>query len=233
MELGPGSEGIGAKSLSQSLSERVQALDHALERARGFERALDLAFRDSGYRWYGFLIKARALIHERAVAHERTRVQPMVPVPHNQPFDLAAIFADSSIMEIINSFGSSERSDLASVLWLDSPQTKHDYSWLFYIITPVTRLPLELLQQILLIVIDEVSDPPSALMHVCKHWHVVVTGIWASLKLGPRTTKDDVIRRLERNQSVLDIFVDTEMDRGDISPSDEAIFTVVEAAARW
>jgi len=236
MEFGPGGEGIGTKSLSQSLSERAPALDHALERARALGRALDLASRDSPWewRWQSFVGKAQALIRERALAPERTRVlQPMVHVPQHQPFDLAAVLADSGIMEIINSIESDHLDTLARILWLHSPQTKHDYSWLFHIIAPITRLPLELLQQILHNVIDEMSDPPSALMHVCKHWHVVVTGIWASLKLGPKTTKDDVVRKMERNQSVLDIFVDTGMDRGDISPSYEAIFTVVEAAARW
>ena len=234
MEFGPGSEGIGTKSLYQILDERAQALDHALERARGLERAFDLASRHSRWGWQSFLGKAQALIRERAVTLECTRfLWPVVPVPQHQPFDLTAVLADSGIMEIINSIESDDLDTLARILWLHSPQTKRDYSWLFHIITPITCLPLELLQQILLIVIDEVSDPPSALMHVCKHWHVVVTGIWASLKLGPKTTKDDVIRKLERNQSVLDIFVDTEMDHGGISPSYEAIFTLVEAAARW
>jgi len=198
------------------------------------ERVLDIASWDSRWWWQGLLGKARALIRERAVVPKRSRaLQPMVPVPQNQPFDLATVLADSGLMEIINSIESYKRSDLVRVLWLHSPQkTKHEYSWLFHIFTPVTRLPLELLQQILLIVIDEVSDP-SALVHVCKLRHVVVTGIWTSLKLGPKTTKDDVIQKLERNQSFLDIFVDTEMDHGDISSSYEAIFTVVEAAARW
>jgi len=254
MEFGSGSEGIGTKSLSQRLSERAPALEHALalehafERASALMRALDLAFPPVGRGGVpAFLALARALTQDRAVAFDRARprqpqrthtralerarvLQLIAAVPPNQRFDLAAVLADSGIMEIINSIKSPDLYKLARALWLHSPQTKHEYAWLFHIIAPITSLPLELLQQI---VIDEVSDPPSALMHVCKHWHVVVTGIWASLKLGPKTTKDDVIRKLERNQSFMDVFVDTEMDRGDFSPSYEAIFTVVEAAARW
>jgi len=230
MEFGPGSEGIGTKSLSRGLGERAPAFDHALGRAKALERALDLWHPSSR----SYHVLARALTHERAVAPERTRVlQSMVAVPQNHTFYLAAVLADSGIMEIINSINSADRYVLARVLWFHSPQTKHEYSWLLHIIAPITRLPSELLQQILLIVIDEVSDSPSVLMHVCKYWHAMVTGIWASLKLGTKTTKHDVIRKLERNQSFLDIFVDTEMDRGGFSPSYEAIFTVTEAAARW
>jgi len=238
MDCGSGSEGIGTKSLSQSPNERAPApVECALERASALERALDLAFTSKSLRKEvppSALELARALTRKRAVVLEHTRVlRPFAAVPQNQPFDFDAVLADSDIMEIINSIESRDRYNLARVLWRHSPQTKHEHSWLFHFITPITRLPPELLQQILLIVIDEVSGPPSMLMHVCKYWHVVVTGIWASLRLGTRTTKDDVIRKLERNQWLLDIFVDTEMDRGDFSPSYEAIFTVVEAAARW
>ena len=197
MEPGSGSEGIGTKSLSQSPSERLPALahvlapepGHALERASALERAVDLAFPPAPAS-LSFLLNndegpslARALTRKRAVALERTRVlQPIVPivaVPQNQqPIDVDAVLADSDIMEIINSIGFHR---FARVLRLHAPQTKHEHSWLSPIIAPITRLPLELLQQILLIVIDEVSDPPSVLMYVCKYWHVVVTGIWASL----------------------------------------------------
>ena len=246
MEFGLASEGIGTKSLSRGLMEHAPALKHApapdheprcaLGRAIALERALDLAFPPAI--WVGklaFCAAARGLRHDRAdecvAALERTRVlHPMVAVPQNQP---AAVLADSGIMEIINSIESDHRSQLARVLWPHSPQTKHEYSWLFHSIAPITRLPSELLQQILLIVINEMSDSPSVLMHVCKHWHAMLTGIWASLKLGTKTTKDDVMRKLERNQWFLDIFVDTEMDRGDSAPSHEAIFTLIEAASRW
>jgi len=238
MDCGSGSEGIGTKSLSQSPNERAPApVECALERASALERALGLAFPSNCLRKEGppsALELAQALRRKRAVAVEHTCVlRPFAAVPHNQPLDLDAVSADSDIMEIINSIEPLDRRRLARNLWLHSPQTKHEYSWLFHLFTPITRLPLELLQQILLILIDEVSGPPLMLMHVCKYWHAVVTGIWASLKLGMRTTKDDVIQKLEKNQWLLDIFVDTEMDRGDFSPSYEAIFTAVEAAARW
>ena len=90
--------------------------------------------------------------------------------------------------------------------------------------------------QIFLIIINESSGPPLVSMLVCKHWHAIVTTIWASLNLGTRTPMDVVAEKLRRNQWFLDVVVDTESDRGDFAPSDsafEAIFAAMEATSRW
>jgi hypothetical protein len=153
-----------------------------------------------------------------------------------------------------------DNSDLDRTLW---PRSRQDYWWLIQIITPITRLPPELLQQIFLIIIDNANDSPLILMRVCKYWHNVVTGIWALLKLGRTTPKDAVTARLERNQWLLDVLVDTETDRGPLSwysdpwnvdqsifykpfnwesfrahfvpPGDayQAIFVAMQATSRW
>ena len=120
-------------------------------------------------------------------------------------------------------------------LWLYSRETREDYSCITHFIAPITCLPFELLHQILLIIIAEASGPPLVLMLVCKRWHAVVTSIWASLRLGTRTSIDAVKRKLERNQW-LDIVVDTDSDRADVTPSDGlfgAIFAAIEASSRW
>ena len=62
-------------------------------------------------------------------------------------------------------------------------------------IVHITRLPPELLQQIFLIVIDETSHSPLTLMLVCKNWYTIVTGIWASLQLGTKTSKHAVTKK--------------------------------------
>ena len=85
-------------------------------------------------------------------------------------------------------------------------------------------------------IINETSDPPLGLMLVCKRWHDIVTAIWLSLNLGTRTPIDAVAEKLERNQWLLDIVVDTDSDRGDSTPSDstfEAILAAIEATPRW
>ena len=104
------------------------------------------------------------------------------------------------------------------------------------IIAPITLLPPELLYQILLIIIDDASDSPSVLMRVSKLWYTIVTGIWASLKLGTKTPKNAVTRKLERNPWLVDVLVDTAIDRGPFTPSDDAyqaIFAAIEGASRW
>ena len=142
-----------------------------------------------------------------------------------------ARMANSMVKEIIYSIDPHWRHRLARDLWLHS-----EHWWLIQIIVPITRLPPELLHQIFLITIDEVSDSPLALMRVSRHWYNIVTGIWASLRLGTTTPKDAVTSQLERNQWFLDVLVDTENDRGDSTPSEgayQAIFAVIQATARW
>jgi hypothetical protein len=142
---------------------------------------------------------------------------------------------DSKLKDIIYSIGPYHRQKLARDLWRRS-NSLQQYWWLIQIIVPITRLPTELLQQILLIVVDETNDSTLALMRVCKYWHTTVTGIWASLRLGTRTPKLAVTSKLRRNQWLLDISVDTEFDRGNSTPSEgdyEAIFAAMEATARW
>ena len=123
-------------------------------------------------------------------------------------------------------------SGVAHRLWHRSLDGKDEYSCIIHLIAPITRLPLELLQQIFLIIIDESNGPPLGLMLVCKHWHAIVTRIWASLTLGTRTPIDAVTR----SQWLLDVVVDTDSDRGDFTPSDgafEAIFAAIKASSRW
>jgi hypothetical protein len=139
------------------------------------------------------------------------------------------------------------------------PDCGQDYWSLIQIIIPISRLPLELLQQILLIIIDNTNDSPLVLMQVSKLWHDTVTGIWASLKLGTTTPTDVITRKLERKQWLLDVVIDTEIDRGHLTPEyylahsligrasrncglvvfppsedpHQAIFAAMRAASRW
>ena len=140
--------------------------------------------------------------------------------------------ADSELMNIIYSIKPENRL-FTRDLWRHS---KH--WWFIQIIAPITRLPQELLQQVLLIIIDDINagDSPLALMRVSKRWYTIVTGIWASLNLGTTTPRDAVTRKLERNQWLLDVVVDTDIDRGHFTLSNgayQAIFAAIEVTPRW
>jgi hypothetical protein len=155
--------------------------------------------------------------------------RPMMPEPTANTFTYREVLADSDLKEFIYSIEPDLRYSLARHLCHHS----QEYWWI-QILAPITRLPTELLQQIFLIIIDEASGPPLVLMLICKYWYTIVTGIWASLELGITTPKDAVTNKLERNQWLLDILVDTESDRGHFIPSGgtyEAIFAVIEAAS--
>ena len=136
-----------------------------------------------------------------------------------------------TIANILISF---KQSGLACTLWDDSLEMRNEYWCIIQLIAPITRLPIELLHQIFLAIIEETSGPPLALMLVCKQWHDIVIGIWSSLNLGTTTPMDAVAKKLERNQWLLDIVVDTDPDYGHWRPpvnDFRAIFAAYLASA--
>ena len=178
---------------------------------------------------------ARALALAQEISMREISMGPLASAENERAIQLhsyappyAEVLADWNIKAILDSIKPHYRHGLARTLWRHS-----EHFWLIQIIVPATRLPPELLQSIFSTIIDDASGPPLVLMLVCKHWHTIVTGIWASLKLGTRTPRDTVARR---NQWLLDIVVDTEIDRSDFTSSEaayEAIFAALEVTPRW
>jgi hypothetical protein len=211
-----------AQAHVQALAQaRVEARAQARARGRGEARALVLALR-----WARTRVRARA--RARALADA---LAGWWMVAQGHKFTYGEMLADSRLKDIIYSINPDHRHRLARSLW-----RSQECWWLIQIIAPITRLPPELLHQIFLVIIDETSHSPLVLMRVCKLWHSMVTGMWASLNLGTTTSKHAVTRKLERNQWLLDVLVDTEIDRGDFTPSEgayQAIFAAIEASSRW
>jgi hypothetical protein len=183
--------------------------------------------------------KARKMAQALAQALWPAELKPMADA-----FTYAEVLADSKLKGIISSIEDTKyRHRLACHLYRRShrrPHTLQEYWWFIQIVTPITRLPPELLHQILFITIDEASDSPLVLMRVCKYWRAMVNGIWASLKLETRTPKDDVKSKLKE---LLDVLVDTETNRHSSVPLSlrrfifwddyEAIFAAAETTSRW
>ena len=94
-------------------------------------------------------------------------------------FPYEEVLADSKLVDIIYSINPSDRQWLVRI----PSRRSQEYWWLIQIITPINRLPSELLQQILLISIDNANHSLLVSMLVCRHWHTIATGIWAPLKL--------------------------------------------------
>ena len=137
--------------------------------------------------------------------------------------------ADPQTIAII--LTSLNRSRIARSLWDDSLEKRDEYCCIIQFITPIACLPIELFHQIFLAVIEETSGPPLALVLVCKQWHYIVINIWSSLTLGTTTPEYAVT-----NHWLLDIVVDTDSDRGHVTPlggAFEAIFAAMEATPRW
>ena len=170
-------------------------------------------------------MEALALAGAWGWARSRARTQG-----EKVPSALADLGNIRLVLSSLNHYGVAHR------LWHRSLDRKDEYSCIIHLVAPITRLPLELLRHIFLIIIDEANHPPLGLMLVCKHWHAIVTRIWASLNLGTRTPIDAVTTKLKRSQWLLDVVVDTDSDRGNFTPSDgafEAIFAALESSSRW
>jgi hypothetical protein len=221
---GEGGAGARAEALVEALEEAlahgVVQLAAVLRVARETVRAVELA---------EVLMRG-----EEAEVLAEVKVK-VLAASTSTPVTYGEVLADSKLKAIIDSIGADHRHSLARDLRGHS-NTVQEYWWFIQAIVPITRLPQEFLEQILLIIIDNASCPPLAVMLVCKNWYNIVTGIWVSLNLGTKTPKPAVTSKLEKNQSLLDISVDTEIDRSDLTPSEspyEAIFTAMETISRW
>ena len=179
----------------------VQLLQREIEWALGQARAL-AEDRELAKDQAGPLARALERVLEQAL--ERARGEPLTKMltwaEARPPFTYAygQILADSKLKDIIDCIELKHRHGLACALSQD-PFALQVW-WLIQIITPINRLTSDLFRQILLILMDNLGHSPLPLMLVCKHWYTIVTGIWASLKLGTTTSKGAVETKLEKNQ---------------------------------
>ena len=67
-------------------------------------------------------------------------------------------------------------------------------------VTPIWRLPVEILREIFYIALD-MGEPRTGLMHVCQRWHTIIEGMsnaWTSLRLRACTAPERVQQLLHR-----------------------------------
>jgi hypothetical protein len=164
-----------------------------------------------------------------------------IPNPRQNRLSVDAALANPAYKIILYSLELDCRYQLADKLWRHFtkddtlPMMRREYTRLLPFITPITRLPFELLQHILLIAIDEGAQSPLVLMAVCRRWSNVMSGIWGSLELRTSTTKDAILRGLNRNPLSLEVRINTESDKESSSSSGayEGLRFATDSASRW
>ena len=114
---------------------------------------------------------------------------------------------------------------------------QHQYKQVRDFVTPIYRLPAEILTEIFTIDFER-DQPPIRLMLVCRDWCLVVEGMasmWQSLKLGTWTPPERVVRFLQkawRLNIVIHTEENTERREGD-GEAYAALVLVLINAYRW
>src|SRR5258706_3978193 len=142
---------------------RADALAHALAQAQLEQAQVVVEAGARGWQAPALVqILADAETQALALAEARANAETQMKA---DPVTYSEVLADPKLKKIIYSM-KQHHHDLVRDLWRHS-----QYWWLIQTIGPITRLPRELLHQILLIIIDNDSDAPFVLMRVSKHWY--------------------------------------------------------------
>jgi hypothetical protein len=99
------------------------------------------------------------------------------------------------------------------------------------LVTPICRLPVEILSNIFYIALD-IGHSRTRLMHVCQNWRGIIEKMsiaWTSLKLQARTAPGSVQQSLHRAQ-MHPLLV--EIDIGGTEGTIEMLYSVLDAAAK-
>ena len=113
---------------------------------------------------------------------------------------------------------------------------QHRYYKLQCSVTPIIRLPVEILRDIFYIALDS-GDPRMGLMHVCQDWRRIIEGmsnIWTSLKLRAWTAPESVRQTLVMASArPLIVEIDIERPEGPLKDYYSALGIAATSASRW
>ena len=105
-----------------------------------------------------------------------------------------------------------------------------------YRVTPICRLPAEIMMEIFNTAID-VGQLRRGLMHVCRRWYKIIEGmasVWASLDLGARTTPESVHHVLSRaGTHPLVVKIDVDKSRSIAGQLQQSIAMAGNKASQW
>ena len=105
-----------------------------------------------------------------------------------------------------------------------------------YRVTPIYRLPAEIMMEIFNITLD-VGHLRRGLMHVCRHWYKIIAGmasVWASLDLGARTTPESVHHLWSRaGTHPLAVKIDVDKARSIAGRLQQSLAMAANKASQW
>jgi hypothetical protein len=98
---------------------------------------------------------------------------------------------------------------------LDTMALRTDYEIAGYLLAPIHRIPVELLELIFSLIPDEQTEKYEILERTCRRWKEVVLSLWRPLKLATWTALDEVQPILHRGNRLLGVTVDPSSDATD------------------
>ena len=111
---------------------------------------------------------------------------------------------------------------------------------LFSCVAPISRAPLEIQEEILLLAIQANSQSPVDLMLVCRPWRNLILNmsrLWSSLKVGAWTAQEAVTSKVERSGDwPLEVEINSKDEvRGDLDPAEQykVLLTAIKTMSRW
>ncbi len=103
-------------------------------------------------------------------------------------------------------------------------------------ITPISRLPVEILREIFYIALD-VGEPRTGLTHVCWRWHKTIEGMsnaWTSLKLRACTAPESVQQLLHRaGRQPLIVEIDWDDTGNIVEDLNLSLAIAAKSASQW
>ena len=103
-------------------------------------------------------------------------------------------------------------------------------------VTPIHRLPVEILREIFYIALNR-GEPRTGLTHVCQHWHKIIEGMsnaWTSLKLRAWTAPEGVQQLLSRaGRQPLIVEIDIEETGSMVGGLNSPLALAAASASQW
>jgi hypothetical protein len=94
----------------------------------------------------------------------------------------------------------------------DTMALRTEYETASYLITPIHRLPVELIESVFSLIPDEQNEKFQTLERTCRRWKEIVLSLWSPLKLATWTPLNKVQPIVNRAHGLLSVTIDPSSD---------------------